>query len=270
MDWNLAGLFVLVGVFVGLVAGFFGIGGGLIAIPVFLWIFKSKGIGGDYYVHVAFGTNLFIIIFTSLLASYRHSKNNQVLWHAVPVIVVFSVLAAYSGAAIAHLFSGEILTCLFSVLLIYSGLRLLKMKTHHEDIHRMEIRHKKLLYGLTGMITGLISGISGLGGGIVTIPFMISVLKFPVKMVAGTSSSIMVFTAMAATLGYIINGWQQAGLPPGSLGYVYLYAAIPTIFGSAIFAQVGAQINHIISTDKLQVYFAIFLLFIAAKMLFFK
>ena len=121
MEWSLVGLFLIVGIFVGLAAGFFGIGGGLIAIPVFLWIFESRNIGGDSFVQLAFGTNLFIIIFTSAFASYRHTKNKLVVWQVVPLIASASIIGALVGSHLAGVLSGNVLKIIFGLFLISSA-----------------------------------------------------------------------------------------------------------------------------------------------------
>ena len=269
MEWSLVGLFLIVGIFVGLAAGFFGIGGGLIAIPVFLWIFESRNIGGDSFVQLAFGTNLFIIIFTSAFASYRHTKNKLVVWQVVPLIASASIIGALVGSHLAGVLSGNVLKIIFGLFLIYAGLRLLAVKTNGEiGTNLTNLKDKKLLLLLIGILSGFVSGLTGLGGGIVAIPLLISLLNIPIKSLAGTSSAIMIFTAVAATVGYIYSGWKNPELLIYSAGYVHLFAAVPVLLGSAIFAQVGAYLNNQISPNKLKYIFIFFLLLMSFKLLF--
>lgn len=271
MEWSFIGLFLIVGIFVGLAAGFFGIGGGLIAIPIFLWVFEANNLGGDYYVQLAFGTNLFIIIFTSIFASYRHTKNKFVIWKAVPIIAFFSIIGALVGSRLASILPGNFLKFIFALFLLYAAVRLLFVKTEGDlkNPNVINLHYKKTLLLLIGMLSGFISGLTGLGGGIIAIPLMISLLHIPIKSVAGTSSSIMIFTALAATSGYILSGWEKPDLPIGTMGYVYFFAAFPVLIGSVTFAQVGAYLNNQISPNKLRYFFVIFLFFTSLKMLFF-
>jgi uncharacterized membrane protein YfcA len=271
MEWSLVGLFLVVGIFVGLAAGFFGIGGGLIAIPIFLWIFEVRNIGGENFVQLAFGTNLFIIIFTSAFASYRHTKNNLVVWQAVPYIAISSIIGALAGSQLAGVLSGNILKYIFILFLIYAAARLLVVKKA-EDFNKtniVDLKDKKRLLLLIGILSGFISGLTGLGGGIVAIPLMISLLNIPIKSVAGTSSSIMIFTALAATSGYILSGWNNPDLPIDSMGYVYFFAAVPVLFSSVVFVQVGAYLNIQISPNKLRYIFVMFLFMMSLKILLF-
>jgi uncharacterized protein len=271
MEWSFVGLFLVVGIFVGLAAGFFGIGGGLIAIPIFLWIFESSNIGGDHIVQLAFGTNLFIIIFTSTFASYRHSKNKFVIWQVVPLIASFSIVGALGGSCLANTLPGNVLKLIFALFLLYAAVRLLIFKTkdvtNNFDLVKLQFKKRSLIF--IGVLSGFISGLTGLGGGIIAIPLMISLLNIPIKSVAGTSSAIMIFTALAATTGYVFSGWHNQDLPLGAIGYVYLFTAFPVLIGSIIFAQVGAHLNNQISPNKLRYAFVIFLFFMSLKMLFF-
>ncbi len=272
MDWHLFVLFFIVGIFSGFAAGFFGIGGGIITIPILLWVFELKSIGGDYFVHLAFGTNLFVIIFTAALASYRHTRNKNVFWHAVPFIAIFSILGAFLGAGVVNFLSGVVLKYIFIALLIFTGFQLLldkKEKTGNHKRNGSGKGDKRLFQAITGLTAGLISGITGLGGGLVTVPLLINLLKYPIKIVAGTSSSVMIFTTTAATIGYVIQGWRNPSLPSGAVGYVYLTAAVPLMISAVISSQFGAQANNIISKKKLQVGFALFLLVVSLKLLFF-
>lgn len=273
MDWYLLFFFFIVGIFSGFAAGFFGIGGGIITIPILLWVFESTNIGGDYFVHLAFGTNLFIIIFTASLASYRHTRNKKVYWHAVPFIALFSIAGAFLGAGMANFFSGVVLKYIFVALLIFTGFQLLLKKKekmgNRQRTAGSEKGGNRLFQAMTGLSAGFISGITGLGGGIVTIPLLINLLKYPIKVVAGTSSSIMIFTAAAATIGYVVQGWQNSSLPSGAVGYVYLTAAVPIMISAAIFTQLGAQANHLISKQKLRIGFAFLLFAVSLKLLFF-
>ncbi|HHM23558.1 MAG TPA: sulfite exporter TauE/SafE family protein [Bacteroidetes bacterium] len=266
-------VYFALGLVVGVAAGFFGIGGGVIAIPVLMWIFASRGIGGDFYVHLAFGTNLFVIIVTASMASYRHTRFGNVFWKAVPYLAAFSILGAFLSSFVARLIPGDVLRILFAMLMVYSGVRLLMPRkgSAAEDPSETQFCDDppKGLCAVTGLLAGIVAGLTGLGGGIVAIPLMITLLRFPVRVVAGTSSSIMIFTAIAGTVGYIINGWGNPQLPHGALGFVYLKAAVPYLLGTAISAQIGAKLNSITSGPALRIIFGVFLLLMAIKVLFF-
>jgi len=121
----------------------------------------------------------------------------------------------------------------------------------------------------TGLGVGLVSSLAGVGGGVLSIPIMHSILKFPLKKALGTSSATIVITALAAGTGYVVKGWGNTLLPEGTLGYVDWLHALPIIFGSIPLAAVGAQVANKTKVTVLKRVFALFLLVVAFRMLFF-
>ena len=122
----------------------------------------------------------------------------------------------------------------------------------------------------TGLLVGIVSSLAGVGGGLLSIPIMHSILKFPLKKALGTSSATIVITALAAGTGYAIKGWGNSLLPAaGTLGYVDWLHALPLIAGSIPLAAVGAQVANKTKVTLLKRIFAVFLLVIAFRMLFF-
>jgi uncharacterized protein len=115
----------------------------------------------------------------------------------------------------------------------------------------------------------VLSALAGVGGGVLSIPVMHSILKFPLKKALGTSSATIVITAFASALGYAIRGWSNVLLPAGTLGYVDWLTALPLIAGSIPMAAVGATVANKTNVSRLKQIFAIFLLVIAMKMFFF-
>ncbi|MBW1855513.1 MAG: sulfite exporter TauE/SafE family protein [Deltaproteobacteria bacterium] len=194
-----------------------------------------------------------------------------VVWQVVPHIAISSIIGALVGSQIASYLSGNILRFIFVLFLFFVAARLLAANPT-DDFNKtniVDLKDKKIRLLLIGILSGFISGLTGLGGGIVAIPLMISLLNIPIKSVAGTSSSIMIFTALAATTGYILSGWNNPDLPNDAMGYVSFFTALPVLLGSVIFAQVGASLNNQISPNKLRYIFIFFLILMSLKTLFF-
>ncbi|NJC88630.1 MAG: sulfite exporter TauE/SafE family protein, partial [Desulfuromonas sp.] len=99
-------MFALVGALAGLLAGLFGIGGGLILIPMFLWAFKLAGFAPQIIVHLAFGTSLAIIIPTAVSSALGHRKRGNVDWHLVLRMACGSVVGVADGSSLAAGLSG--------------------------------------------------------------------------------------------------------------------------------------------------------------------
>jgi uncharacterized membrane protein YfcA len=121
----------------------------------------------------------------------------------------------------------------------------------------------------TGFIVGAVSSLAGVGGGVFAIPMMYNFLKFPLKKALGTSSATIVITALASSIGYAVKGWGNTLLPEYTIGYVDYVHSIPIIIGTLPAARFGAMIAHKTHVDKLRKYYGMFLIVIAAKMLFF-
>jgi len=250
----------------GFLAGFFGVGGGIILVPILLYFYQSTGVSSLVATHLAFGTSLLIIIFASFSSAYEYQKNGHVVWRAVFIIGLASVLGALGGATIASAISGKALQRIFGVVVLIAALRLLSEQRKPKG----ELKPKLGVPGLalTGLVVGLLSSLAGVGGGIFSIPIMYSMLHFPLKRALGTSSATIVITAVAGTTGYMLRGMGNSLLPNFTLGYVDWLHALPVIIGTVMLARVGASVANKTDTVLLRKIFAMFLFVMAAKMLF--
>lgn len=251
----------------GFLAGFFGVGGGIILVPILLFYFQTIGVSSLVATHVALGTSLLIVIFASMTSAYQYAKNNHVVWRAVVVLGVASILGAFLGSSIAAELQGKTLQRIFAGVVTIAAFRLLMEPKKPKGEHQPNLGMPGL--GLTGGFVGLVSSLAGVGGGVFSIPIMYTLLRFPLKKALGTSSATIVITALAAALGYIWKGWGNPLLPPNTLGYVDYLHAIPIIVGTLPFAALGASVAHRTHVDNLRRLYAVFLLVIAVKMFFF-
>jgi len=259
-------LLILIGCFSGLLAGLLGVGGGIIFGPVILFLLNEWGINYEIIFKLAFGTSLFIIIFTSLSAVIKYQSMKCILWRAVLIMSIFSIIGAQAGA-IASVFSPSwLLQRLYGLLLLFISYRILKK---YKSIETKEEIYKLKYLGISGFIIGFISSMFGLGGGVVGIPIMILVLRYPIKKIAGTSSGIIFFTSIAGVIRYINLGMKNLYLPEGSFGFVNLKIALPLMIGAISFAPIGAYLNSRIKVNTLKKFFALFLGAIGIKLIFF-
>ncbi len=118
-----------------------------------------------------------------------------------------------------------------------------------------------------GGIIGLVSSFVGIGGGTLSVPFM-SFCNIPMHEAVGTSAAIGFPIALAGSVGYVVGGWSVPDLPPGTLGYVHVLAFSGIAIASYTTAPLGAKLSHSLPTSRLKQCFAVFLLFVAAKMLY--
>lgn len=260
-------LLLMSGGVAGFLAGFFGVGGGIILVPILLFYFKSIGISSLVYTHMALGTSLFIVIFASMTSAYQYSRNRHVIGKAVLYIGVASVVGAAVGSYVAGELRGPALQKIFATVVLVAAVRLLSEERKGKDEGEPRLFPPSLA-GI-GIIVGVVSSLAGVGGGVFAIPMTYYFMRFPLKKALGTSSATIIITALASTVGYMITGWGAIGLPPQTLGYVDYYHAIPIIVGTLPAARYGATVANRTHVDRLRKFYGMFLVVIAAKMFFF-
>lgn len=252
-----------IGAISGILAGLVGIGGGAVTGGLLILLFQSLKINPELLVQLAFGTSHFVILFTSALAAYRHNRNRNLLWRAAIPLGGFSVMGAVLGARVASVTPGALLKSLLGVVILLLNFRL--FFPLHEA--RFRPRFSLSYLGPIGLGVGFVASLLGIGGGVISIPIMVLILGYPMKLVAGTSSGAICFTALAACLSYIGFGWQRAGLPPYSLGYLHLPSALPILLGSLFGVQIGVWLHGRAKPRTLQIATAAILTVIALRLL---
>jgi uncharacterized membrane protein YfcA len=207
------------------------------------------------------------VVFASFSSALQYSRNGHVVWRAVVLIGAASVAGSAGGAMLAGVLAGRTLRQIFALVVMLSALRLFAEMRKPRKEEMPSLFTPALL--LTGVVVGLVSSLAGVGGGVLSIPIMHSVLKFPLKKALGTSSATIVITALAAGVGYAIEGWGKPLVPAGTLGYVDWRHALPLIAGCVPFAAVGARVANNTNVTALKKIFALFLCVIAFRMLLF-
>lgn len=261
-------IFIGVGCAVGFLAGFFGVGGGILIVPVLVFSYERLGLSWSVLTHLALGTSLFVIVFASLTGAYQHAKQRNVDWRSVLVIGFSSALTALASAKLAMWLSGKYLRIFFGLVVMAAAIRML---TESEDQGQKKLEFLSrpgvlVLIGI-GLAAGVIASLAGVGGGVVTIPMMYYVLNMPLKLAIGTSSATIVITALFSVTGYILNGIGRTGLPEWSLGFVDLQHGGALAVGTVLMARVGAYVSFKIHPYRLKKLFSVFVLFVSIYML---
>jgi uncharacterized membrane protein YfcA len=261
-------LFVVIGCGVGFLAGFFGIGGGLLIVPLLVFSYGYSGISPSIQTHLAIGTSLFIIIFTSLMSAFQHNKQHNIYWPAVFAIGLSSALTAIGTARLAVDLPGSHLRIVFALVVITTGVLMLT-ESKAESQKKLKLLSKPSILGLigTGLASGVVSALAGVGGGVITVPMMYYFLKMPLKLTIGTSSATVIITAFFSVVGYILSGLGRTDLPEWSLGFVDLQRGIALIIGALLLARVGAYVSFRIHPYRLRILFALFIISLSIYML---
>lgn len=258
-------VFALVGALAGALAGLFGIGGGIILIPIFIAAFRLAGFPAEHIVHIAFGTSLAIIIPTAISSTLGHRKRGNVNWHLVTRMAVGSVAGVAAGSSLAAGLPGEILKGLFGLMQVATGIRMVMHRPGHAPPE--EPGYAPLLPSLlVGFAVGAFSSFFGVGGGVIAVPMMLILLRQPIHQAVGNSSGLMVISALTGTVSYIWHGWGQTNLPPLSVGYVNLLVVALVAPATIVFARLGVRVASRLSRDKLTRAFAWFIIAVGLYM----
>ncbi|OQX08712.1 MAG: hypothetical protein BWK76_23230 [Desulfobulbaceae bacterium A2] len=255
-------LYLAVGAVAGVLAGLLGIGGGLVIVPMLVFCFGWQGISQDSIMHVALGTSMASIIFTSVSSFMAHHRRGAVTWTVVRRIVPGILIGTFLGTVVASRLSTTFLKVFFVLFLYYVAAQMLLNK---KPAAARELPGTGGMFG-AGSLIGVVSSLVGIGGGTLSVPFMVW-CNIPLHQAIGTSAAIGFPIAIAGTAGYILNGWQASGLPPWSWGYIYLPALAGIVGASVLTAPLGVRLAHSLPVARLKRFFALLLLLVATRML---
>ena len=260
MDWYLA--YLLLGACVGFLAGLFGIGGGLLLVPVLLFLFDAQHFAPEHLLHLALGTSMATIIFTSLASLRKHHQHGAVNWSVVRNITPGILFGTALGSLFATNIVPHFLGIFFALFVYFAAAQMLL----DAKPHAARQLPGQIGFTLMGVFTGWISSLVSIGGGTVVIPFLVW-CNVPLRNAIGTSAAIGFPIAIGGTLGYILTGLSNDALPPHSAGFVYLPALLWVALASVITAPLGAKATHHMKIGLLRKLFAVLLIALATKML---
>jgi uncharacterized membrane protein YfcA len=253
--------YIGLGLVVGFVAGLLGVGGGLIIVPVLIMLLHAQGLAAGMEPQLALGTSLASILFTSLSSVRAHHRHGAVEWPLVRRIAPGILIGTLAGALLAAQVSAFVLKLFFVAFLFYASVQMwLDFKP---------AAHRGLPgpagTTLAGGVIGAVSSWVGIGGGTLSVPFMLW-HNVTLHRAIATSAAIGFPIAVAGAVGYVLGGWRVGGLPAGSLGFVYLPALAGIVLGSVLTAPLGARTAHRLPVRPLKRIFALLLMALALRM----
>lgn len=255
--------YLLLGSLAGLTAGIFGVGGGIIIVPALIFTFGFLGFPAEVATHVAVGTSLSTIMFTSLGSILGHHKKKAINWSLAINLSAGMIIGGLLGAFFAHYLPGSILQKIFAA---YSFLVAVQMWFSWSPKANWQLP-SRFGRGVLGLVIGTISGIFGIAGGSLVVP-VLTAYKVKITESIATSAVTGFPIAISGTIGYILMGWNETNLPDHSIGYVYLPAMLGIIVTSTVFAKMGASLAHRLDPEKVTKAFSILLFIIAIKLVF--
>lgn len=252
------------GIGTGFASGLLGVGGGFIMTPVQYWIFTAMGVSTDMAIKLAFGTSLLAILPTAASGTWRHHRMGAVWWRAAIIMGCSGLAGGFAGATLATHLPGAGLKIVFGVAALAAGIRMLFVTP--EEVGE-EPKDKPWLWAAWAIPVGIVTGLLGIGGGVLMVPVMVLVLKFKMHNAVATSLAFIMITSVGGVIGYIVNGLGVPNLPPYSIGYVNLLAWFLLAATSVGMAQVGAITAHRLPAKQLRYVFVGVMFYMGLRML---
>ena len=247
---------------VGFSAGFFGIGGGLISVPVLFYIFESLGLNSDYIMHLAVGTSFSIIVPTSISSVLTHNKYNSVDFDVVKSFGLFVVIGVILGTIFASTLETQQLVLFFSIVTFCLGNYLIFLKEREVNPTSIFKTQYKVIFGF---ISGFVSAPMGIGGAIINVP----VLKFfgyNINKAIGSAAAVGLLIALTGTVGFLLAGNYKGIDAPLSVGFINIPAFLIFVPITILMAKFGAKTVHRLDKKLITKLFGLFNLLVSTRL----
>ena len=258
----LTSVMVTSAVITGFMAGFFGIGGGLIMVPILFYIFGFSGIEQSFTMHLAIGTSFSIIIPTSIISTMTHMKFKAVDFSIVKTFGVFVVIGVVLGTIFAVSLKTSSLVLFFSIMTMLFSIYFLMAKEKINPVPR-EIN---LIYRvICGFFSGFLSAPMGIAGGVINTPIL-KIFGYPIKVAIGSSAAVGFLIALIGAIGFAVSGSYLNINIPLSLGFINLPAFLIFVPITMLMAKIGAKTVHKFDKELIGKLFGIYLFIISCKL----
>ena len=256
-------LLISTGLFAGFIAGLFGIGGGVVVVPVLYYIFTLAEIDESIRMHLSIGTSLANIVPISIISAFNHAKRKSVDFNILKFIFLSVVLGVILGSVVISYLEASNLILIYSILLMIVAMQFFFWK----DKWRLAIEFPKNIHGHAyGSTIGFLATLIGVGGGAMSIPIL-KLYNFEIHKAIGTAAGIGTIITIPGTIGFILAGMSNEVSLPWSLGYVSLVGLLMITPLTMIGAPVGVRFAHYLSKGKLNFIFGLFLLIMSLRFL---
>lgn len=236
-------------------------------VPVMSWLIPSMGVPEDVAIRIAIGTSLLVILPTSISGTWRHSKKKAIRWKTALSLGSTALVGGVVGGIIAAHLSSDILEIGFGALVLaialWMGLGLMPRLSREGE----GLRENLPLVAGVGFPIGVVSGLTGLGGGALIVPMLVLGLSFPMQTAVGTSVATIMFSSLGGFISYAVNGLGASVPLPYSIGYVNLPIWLLLAAASIPLAQFGARAAHALPAKQLKYVFIAFMVYSGLRMI---
>ena len=249
---------------VGFSAGLFGIGGGLISVPVLYYIFGALGLSNDYLMHLAVGTSFAIIVPTSISSVLAHHKFKAVDFNIVKSYGLYAILGAILGTIFTSTLKTEQLILFFVIVTFFLGIYLIFLKEKKIESNLNFKTHYKIFFGF---ISGFVSAPMGIGGAIMNVP-VLKFFGFSINRAIGSAAAVGFLIATTASIGFLITGNYKEINAPLSIGFINIPAFLIFVPITIFMAKLGARTVHNIDKKLITRLFGLFNLLVSTRLFF--
>lgn len=250
------------GIVSGIISGLLGVGGGIVIVPFLAWLLNTHGMPADTIMQTAIATSLATIIVTSISSILAQHRRGAIQWPIVKTLTPGIAIGAWFGADLAHLLSSQLLAGVFGIFLLLNGLHMLadlKANAHRQLPSTLSL-------GFVGGALGGLSTLIGIGGGTLTVPYMVW-HNVPIKKAIALGSACGLPIALFGAFSFVVIGSHAAALPAGNIGYINLPAFFGISFTSLFSATLGVHWSHRLPTQSLKKVFSVILIGVGLNML---
>ncbi|MEM6452340.1 MAG: sulfite exporter TauE/SafE family protein [Cyanobacteria bacterium P01_D01_bin.105] len=286
-------LFSLLGITAGTLAGMLGIGGGMVIVPGLFYLFSVIHLPEAALIHMAAGSAMGIMLFTASASTWSHHARGDVQWNIFKQVVPGIGIGVVSGTLLSSHIDPHWLEIIFGVFLLVVSSRILLTWTpksdeaHSDEAHSDEARSEDIseedggeenkraednrqppsrpVASAIGSLIGLKSGILGIGGGALSVPFLLY-CGLPMTHASGTSAAFTLPIAITGTLAFGLFAPTDAQIH-WSTGYIYWPAIALVAPFTVLGAPLGTLLSHRVPAKSLKRLFALLLLGVGSKMI---
>ena len=256
-------LLLTVGAFSGVLAGLLGVGGGIILVPAFYYIFPSLGYNPPQLMQICLATSLSTIIFTSMRSVASHHKKGAVEWDIVKFWAPGIVVGAIIGVFIATALRSGTLLAIFGCLALVIGLYMAVGKASWKISDSLPTGLKRTLISFS---VGFLSTLMGIGGGSLGVPIM-TLHGRPIHNAVATAASLGLIIALPSAILFLLTPIPVEDRPPFNVGYINIMAFFIIVCMTMLTAPIGVKLAHAMNPKPLKRVFAAFLILVALNML---
>lgn len=260
-------LLLLLGLVAGVMAGFFGVGGGLLFSPILFFLFTSLGVSSP--VSWTVGTSLFCTFTAAVSSSIQQKNNKNSYWREGIIIGLFGSLGVYFGKKIvtSSYYTEDVFVSFFVILLVFVSILFYRRSKSNVTLQLKAKKTGWLKQLGAGSLGGLIAALAGVGGGIVLVPIMNLWYRLSIAKAVSISSLAIVLISLSGWLQYALVSNAPEGITSFTLGYVDFGTSLPLVIGAFVGGFIGVKLNKKASADRVQLGFSILVIAIAISMI---